>query len=79
MKANKQYTVDLFERKMETAKDIGARVWDLDHQTFVDDGVFSDKGLIAAAQAAVDTGVIPSLTPIDKWVDKRFLPVRWKK
>jgi NitT/TauT family transport system substrate-binding protein len=79
MKANKQYTVDLFERKMETAKDIGARVWDLDHQTFVDDGVFSDKGLIAAAQAAVDTGVIPDLTPLEKWVDKRFLPVRWKK
>ena len=79
MKGNKQYTVDLFERKMETPKDIGARVWDLDRQTFVDDGVFSDKGLMAAGQSLVDTGVIKEVPGLEKWVDKRFLPVRWKK
>jgi NitT/TauT family transport system substrate-binding protein len=79
MKANKQYTVDLFEQKMETPKDVGARVWDLDAKTFVDDGVFKDSALRAAAQAAVDTGVIPEVLPLEKWVDKRFLPVRWKK
>lgn len=79
MKANKQYTVDLFERKMETAKDIGARVWDLDRRSLVDDGLFSDKALAAAAQAAVDTGVIQQVPPLEKWVDKRFLPVRGKK
>lgn len=79
MKANKQYTVDLFERKMETPKEIGARVWDLDAKTFVDDGTFKDAALRAAAQAAVDTGVIPAIPAADKVVEKRFLPVRWKK
>jgi ABC-type nitrate/sulfonate/bicarbonate transport system substrate-binding protein len=79
MKANKQYTVDLFERKMETPKDIGGRVWDFDAKTFVDDGVFSDKALMAAAQSLVDTGVIQEVPPLEKWVDKRFLPIRWKK
>jgi hypothetical protein len=44
----------------------------------VDDGVFSDKGLTAAAQAALDTGVITAMPPLEKWVEKRFLPVRWK-
>ncbi len=79
MKANKQYTVDLFERKMETPKDIGARVWDFDAKRLADDGVFSDKALNAAAQSLVDTEVIKEIPPLDKWVDKRFLPVRWKK
>jgi NitT/TauT family transport system substrate-binding protein len=79
MKANKAYTVDLFERKMETPKDIGARVWEADAKTFVDDGTFKDSALRAAAQAAVDTGVVPEVLPADRWVDRRFLPVRWKK
>lgn len=79
MKANKEYTVDLFERKMETPKDVGARVWDFDAKTFVDDGVFSDAALRAAAQSLVDTEVIKEIPPLDQWVDKRFLPVRWKK
>jgi NitT/TauT family transport system substrate-binding protein len=79
MKADKQYTVDLFERKMETAKDIGGRVWDFDAKWLEDEGVFNDKALMAAAQSLVDTGVIKEIPPIDKWVDKRFLPVRWKK
>jgi NitT/TauT family transport system substrate-binding protein len=79
MKANKQYTVDLFERKMETPKEIGARVWDLDAKTFVDDGTFKEGALRAASQAAVDTGVIQAVPPIDRIVEKRFLPVRWKR
>ncbi|MBI3457121.1 MAG: ABC transporter substrate-binding protein [Candidatus Rokubacteria bacterium] len=79
MKANKEYTVDLFERKMETPKDIGARVWDFDAKTFVDDGLFSDAALRAAAQSLVDTQVIKEIPPLDQWVDRRFLPVRWKK
>jgi len=79
MKANRAYTVELFERKMETPRDIGGRVWDFDAKYLVDDGVFSDKALTAAAQSLVDTGVIAAVPPIDQWVDKRFLPVRWKK
>jgi NitT/TauT family transport system substrate-binding protein len=79
MKANKAYTVELFERKMETPRDIGARVWDLDAKTFVDDGSFKDSALRAAAQAAVDTGVVSEVLPFERWVDRRFVPVRWKK
>lgn len=79
MKANKDYTVNLFERKMETPKDIGARVWDLDRNTLVDDGVFSDAALRAAAQSLVDTEVIKEVPPLDRWVEKKFLPVQWKK
>lgn len=79
MKANKGYTVDLFERKMETPKDIGGRVWDLDAKTFVDDGAFKDSALRAAAQAAVDTGVVPEVLSFDRWVERRFVPVRWKR
>jgi ABC-type nitrate/sulfonate/bicarbonate transport system substrate-binding protein len=79
MKANKEYTVTLFEKKMETPKDIGARVWDFDAKTFVDDGVFSDRALTAAAQSLVDTGVIKEIPPLDTWVDKRFLPIVWKR
>jgi NitT/TauT family transport system substrate-binding protein len=79
MKANKQYTIELFEKKMETPKDIGSRVWDFDAKRLADDGVFSDKALNAAAQSLVDTEVIKEIPPLDKWVDKRFLPVRWKK
>jgi len=79
MKADKAYTVDLFERKMETPKDIGARVWDLDAKTFVDDGTFGDKALAAAAQSMVDTGVIKEIPAVETWVDKRFLPLQWRK
>ena len=79
MKANRAYTVDLFERKMETPKDIGGRVWDIDAKTFVDDGTFRDAALQAAAQSMVDTGVIKEVPAVDSWVDKRFLPVRWQK
>jgi ABC-type nitrate/sulfonate/bicarbonate transport system substrate-binding protein len=79
MKADKDYTVALFEKKMETPRDIGARVWDLDRQTFVDDGVFSDPALRAAAQSLVDTEVLKEIPPLDKWVEKKFLPVQWKK
>jgi NitT/TauT family transport system substrate-binding protein len=79
VKANRQYTVDLFERKMETPKDIGARVWDLDAKVFVDDGVFKESALRAAAQAAVDTGAIREILPTEKLVERRYQPVRWKK
>jgi ABC-type nitrate/sulfonate/bicarbonate transport system substrate-binding protein len=79
MKANKDYTVALFEKKMDTPPDIGGRVWDLDRQTFVDDGVFSDPALRAAAQSLVDTEVLKEIPPLDKWVEKKFLPVQWKK
>jgi NitT/TauT family transport system substrate-binding protein len=79
MKANKDYTMALFEKKMETARDIGARVWDADAKSFVDDGVFTDKGLRAAAQSLVDTAVIKDIPPVESWVDKRFLPVRWAR
>ncbi len=79
MKANKEYTVNLFEKKMETPKDIGARVWDFDARSFVDDGVFGDKALRAAAQSLVDTGVIKEIPLLDTWVEKKFLPVQWKK
>ena len=79
MKANRDYTVALFERKMETPPDVGARVFDFDAKTLVDDGVFSDTGLRAAAQSLVDTDVIKEIPPLDRWVDKRFLPVSWKK
>jgi len=79
MQANKQYTVDLFERKMDTSKDIGSRVWDFDAKRLAADGVFSDKALMAAAQSLVDTEVIKEVPPLEKWVDKRFLPVRWKR
>ena len=33
---------------METPREIGARVWDLDAKAWVDTGAFSDKGLHAA-------------------------------
>jgi len=79
MKADKEYTVALFERKMETPRDIGARVWDFDAKTLVDDGVFNDRALEAVAQSLIDTGVIKEIPPLDSWVDKRFLPVRWKR
>ena len=79
MKANKDYTVALFEKKMETPRDIGGRVWDLDRATLVDDGVFSDPALKAAAQSLVDTDVIKEIPPLDRWVEKKFLPVQWKK
>jgi ABC-type nitrate/sulfonate/bicarbonate transport system substrate-binding protein len=73
-KANKQYTVNLFEKKMAVPSDIGARVWDLDAKAWVDDGVFSEGGLQAAGQFLVDSGVIKEILPVDRWVDKRFLP-----
>ena len=79
MKADKDYTVALFARKMETPPDIGARVWELDRQTLVDDGVFGDAALRAAAQSLVDTGVLKEIPPLDTWVEKKFLPVQWKK
>lgn len=79
LKGNRDYAVSLFERKMETPRDIGARVWELDAQTLVADGVFSDKALLAAAQSLVDTDVIKEVPALDRWVDKRFLPVSWKR
>jgi NitT/TauT family transport system substrate-binding protein len=75
--ANKEYTVALFEKTMETGRDIGGRVWDLGAKAWVDTGVFSDKGLQAAGQFMVDSGLIKQVPPVDTWVDKRFLPVRW--
>jgi ABC-type nitrate/sulfonate/bicarbonate transport system substrate-binding protein len=78
-KTNKSYTVSLFEKKMEISQDIGARVWDLGAKAWVDDGVFSDKGLQAAGQFVVDSGLIKEIPPVDRWVDKRFWPVQWKK
>ncbi len=79
MKANKEYTVELFQRKMDTPRDIGARVWEFDAHKLVDDGLFSDKALLTAAQAIVETGAIKEVPPLSTWVDKRFLPVRWKR
>lgn len=79
MKTNRDYTVSLFERKMETPRDIGARVWEFDRKTLVDDGVFSDPALRAAAQSLIDIDVIKEIPPLEKWVDKRFLPVQWKR
>jgi ABC-type nitrate/sulfonate/bicarbonate transport system substrate-binding protein len=78
-KANKEYTVALFEKKMETPRDIGARVWDLGAKAWVDNGVFSDHGLQAAGQFLVDSGLIQQIPPVETWVDKRFIPVQWSK
>src|SRR5262249_60272662 len=79
LKANKEYAVALFEKKMEIPKDIGARVWDLGAKAGVDDGTCTDKGLQAAAQFMLDSGVIKEVPPMDAWLDKRFLPVHWRK
>ncbi len=79
MKANKEYTLEIFQRKMDTPKDIGARVWDFDAHKLVDDGLFSDKALLTAAQAVAETGAIKEAPPLAAWVDKRFLPVQWKR
>lgn len=79
MKANKEYTLDIFQRKMDVPRDIGARVWDLDAHALVDDGSFNDKALLTAAQAIVETGAIKEVPPLQAWVDRRFLPVRWKR
>ena len=79
MKANKDYTVAIFERKMDTPKDIGARVWDFDAHKLVDDGLFNDKALLTAAQAIAETGAFTEPPPLSAWVDKRFLPVTWKR
>src|SRR5262249_3297155 len=79
LKANKEYAVALFEKKMEIPKDIGARVWDLGAKAWVDDGQFTDRGLQAAAQFMLDSVVITEVAPTDAWLDKRFLPVQWKK
>jgi hypothetical protein len=70
---------ELFQRKMDTSRDIGARVWDFDAHKLVDDGLFSDKALLTAAQAIRETGAITEVPPLPAWVDKRFLPVRWKR
>jgi ABC-type nitrate/sulfonate/bicarbonate transport system substrate-binding protein len=78
-KANKEYTVALFEKKMEIAHDIGARVWDLGAKAWVDNGVFSDHGLQAAGQFLVDSGLIQRVPPVETWVDKRFLPIQLTK
>jgi NitT/TauT family transport system substrate-binding protein len=79
MKAHKEYTVDLFLKKMDTPKDIGARVWDFDAHKLVDDGLFNDKALTTAAQAIAETGAFAEPPPLSAWVDKRFLPVTWKR
>jgi 2-dehydropantoate 2-reductase len=69
----------IFQRKMDTPRDIGARVWDFDAHKLVDDGLFSDTALATAAQAIRETGAITEVPPLSAWVDKRFLPVRWKR
>lgn len=79
MKANREYTVEIFQRKMDVSRDIGARVWEIDAHALVDDGTFNDKALLTAAQAIVETGAITDVPPLAAWVDKRFLPVRWKR
>jgi NitT/TauT family transport system substrate-binding protein len=79
MKANREYTVDIFQRKMDVPRDIGARVFDLDAHALVDDGTFSDKALVAAAKAVVETGAIREVPPLPAWVDKWFLPVRGRR
>ena len=79
MKGNRAYTVDLFEKKMEVPASVGARVFDLDAHTLVEDGVFSDRALQNAAEAIVETGAVKEIPPLDRWVDKRFLPVRVKR
>ena len=45
----------------------------------VDDGLFNDKALLTAAQAIAEAGVFAEAPPLSAWVDKRFLPVSWKK
>jgi ketopantoate reductase PanE/ApbA-like protein len=65
--------------EMDTPKDIGARVWDFDAHKLVDDGLFSDKAFTTAAQAIAETGAIEEAPPLAAWVDKRFLPVQWKR
>ncbi len=79
VKANRAYTVDLLERRMETPKDIGGRVWDLDAKVLVDDGVFRESALRAAVQAAVDIGAIEEILPTDRLVDRRYQPVRFQR
>ena len=79
MKTNKEDAVALFEKKMEIPHDIGARVWSLGAKAWVDDGVFGEKGLRAAAQFLLDSGVIKEIPPSGARLDGRSLPVQWRK
>ncbi len=76
IKTDKDYTVDLFERKMEVPKDVGARVWEVDAKALVEDGAVSEKALQTALQSLVEAGVISQAPPRDRWLDARFVPVR---
>ena len=76
MQANKEYTVQQFQKNMNIDPDVGAQVYDVDMKAMVRDGQFDDEALQNAAQTLVSTGVIPALPPLETWVDKQFVPVR---
>jgi hypothetical protein len=76
MRANKDYSVQMFQKYMSIDPDIGAAVYEVDMKAMTPDGAFDDDALQAAAQTLVDTAVIKSIPSLETWVDKRFVPVR---
>jgi NitT/TauT family transport system substrate-binding protein len=75
MQANKEYTVQQFQKHMNIDPDVGAQVYDVDMKAMVRDGQFDDEALQNAAQTLVSTGVIPAVPPLETWVDKQLVPV----
>jgi NitT/TauT family transport system substrate-binding protein len=76
MQANKEYTVQQFQKNMNIDTDVGAEVYDVDMKAMVADGHFDDEALQSAGQTLVTTGVMSAVPPLDTWVDKQFVPVQ---
>lgn len=76
MKANKDYTVDIFEKKMQFNKAVGTKVYDFIMGNMSLDGTFSDTKMQGVAESLVSQGVTDKAPQLEKIVTKKFLPVK---
>lgn len=73
--ADREYTVDLFSRRMDVPKAIGYRTYDLDVGNLALRGEISKVGLENNVRALVEVGAITQFHAVEKWVDFSFTPI----
>jgi NitT/TauT family transport system substrate-binding protein len=74
MKANKEETVRITQKDTKLPDAIAAKVYDMEIQTFFDDGHFDRAKLAAVKQSLADLGLVSTLPPDDALITEAFLP-----
>jgi NitT/TauT family transport system substrate-binding protein len=74
MKANKEETVRITQKDTKLPDAIAAKVYDMEIQTFFDDGHFDRAKLAAVKQSLADLGLVSTLPPDDALITEAFMP-----